>query len=157
MSDVIENQIQTGAEDAKGDPARNDAVVFSEKFIRNFPRSNKKIPISVMPFSLKTDPAHSHDIQSSFISPHGIEFQVSAEFKTGALLKIEIALPDYWIRKQKVVEYRRIDVPEKFRILAKVMKVDDVGKRGRKKHIIAQTVNLDAADEQVLRKFLEEG
>jgi hypothetical protein len=157
MSDNVENLVEKVADENGAGGARNEAVTFSEKFIRSFPRSNKKIPISVMPFSLKSDPAGSHDIQSMFISPHGIEFQAAAEFKTGTLLKIEIALPDFWTRKQKVVEYRRIDVPEKFRILAKVMKVDDVGKRGRKKHIIAQTVNLDAADEQVLRKFLEEG
>lgn len=157
MSDTQENIQATGNEEGGGAEARSEATAFSEKHIRSFPRSNKKIPISVMPFSLKSDPATSHSIQSLFISPHGIEFQAPAEYKDGALLKIEIALPDFWTRKQKVVEYRRIDVPEKFRILAKVIKVEDVGKRGRKKHFIAQTVNMDSSDEAVLRKYLEEG
>lgn len=157
MSDVIDGQNEATEENILNGPPRAEVVSFSEKFIRSFPRSNKKVPISVQPFSLKSDPSHSHDIQSLFISPHGIEFQAPVDYKEGIILKIEITLPDYWSRKQQVVEYRRIDTPNKFRILAKVVKVEDIGKRGRKKHIVAQTVNLDACDEQVLRRYLEEG
>ncbi len=138
-------------------PSKSDAELYSEKQIRSFPRANKKIPISVMRFSLKSDPGSNHDIHSLFISPHGIEFQAPVDYKEGAILKIEVTLPDYWTRKQRVVEYRRIDAPDTFRILAKVIRVEDVGKRGRKKHIIAQTVNLEPSDEEVLRRYLEEG
>ncbi len=157
MSELINSDNMNDADEASRIPAKSDAELFSERQIRSFPRSNKKVPISVSPFSLKSDPGLSHDIQSLFISPHGIEFQVPADFKDGALLKIEVTLPDFWTRKQRVVEYRRIDTPDTFRILAKVIRVEDIGKRGRKKHIIAQTVNLDPSDELVLRKYLEEG
>ena len=157
MSEFVPNEHQLASDDAATSPAKCEATAFSEKFIKSFPRSQIKVPISVSPFSLKTDETNSHNIQSMFISPHGIEFQAPGEFREGSLIKVDVALPDYWSRKQSVVEYRRVDVPQKFRILAKVLKVDGIGKRGKKKHVIAQTVNLDSADEQVLRGFLEEG
>ena len=157
MSEFIPNEHPLDLDDGATTSAKCEATAFSEKFIKSFPRSHKKVPISVSPFSLKTDETNSHNIQSMFISPHGIEFQAPGEFREGSLIKVDIALPDYWSRKQSLVEYRRIDVPKRFRILAKVLKVDGIGKRGKKKHVIAQTVNLDSADEQVLRGFLEEG
>jgi hypothetical protein len=138
-------------------PPADEARLFSEQHIRKFPRSNRKVSIQVSPFGLKNDPERSHDGMSLFISPAGIEFQASRDFKTGSLLRIEISIPDYWERKLRVVEYRRIDRPENFRILAKVIKVEDIGKRGKKKHVIAQTVNLEPCDEKVLRQYLEEG
>lgn len=157
MSGFVDSENMGDTDEGSSIPVKSDAELFSEKQIRSFPRSNKKVPISVAPFSLRTDPGHNHDVQSLFISPHGVEFQVPADYKEGALLKIEVTLPDFWTRKQRVVEYRRIDVPDTFRILAKVIRVEDIGKRGKKKHIIAQTVNLDPSDEQVLRRYLEEG
>lgn len=157
MSELTVSDNLNDSDEGSRIPAKSDAQLFSEKQIRSFPRANKKVPISVMPFSLKSDPGHSHDIHSLFISPHGIEFQAPADYKEGSLLKIEVTLPDFWTRKQRVVEYRRIDAPDTFRILAKVIRVEDIGKRGRKKQFIAQTVNLDPSDEQVLRKYLEEG
>jgi len=157
MSEFTDSDNLNETEDGSRIPPKSDAELFSERQIRSFPRANKKVPISVSPFSLKSDQGLAHDIHSLFISPHGIEFQAPGDFKEGALLKIEVTLPDFWTRKQRVVEYRRIDTPDTFRILAKVIRVEDIGKRGRKKHIIAQNVNLDPCDEQVLRKYLEEG
>lgn len=162
MSDVMQQDNNLPQEDrtAQGAPpaqAQDEALAFSQEFIRSFPRSNRKVTINVMPFGLKSDPGKAHEGTSLFISPHGIEFQAPREFKPGSLLKIEIAIPDYWERKMRVVEYRRIDRPENFRILAKVIKVEDIGKRGRKKHVIAQTVNLEPCDEKVLRTYLAEG
>lgn len=161
MSDVVQQDNSLPQEEhsnaATQAAPRDEAVAFSEEFIRSFPRSNRKVSISVMPFGLKGDPDKNHEGTSLFISPHGIEFQAARDFKAGSLLKIEITIPDYWERKMKVVEYRRIDRPENFRILAKVMKVEDIGKRGRKKHVIAQTVNLEPCDDKVLRAYLQEG
>jgi hypothetical protein len=135
----------------------DEGKTFSEQHIRSYPRSNRKVAIQVTPFGLRSDPDRSHDGVSLFISPAGIEFQASKEFKQGSLLRIEISIPDYWERKMRIVEYRRIDRPENFRILAKVIKIEDIGKRGKKKHVIAQTVNLEPCDEKVLRQYLEEG
>ena len=72
-------------------------------------------------------------------------------------MKIHINIPDYWERKQRFVDYRRIDTPGNFRILAKVVSSEEVGKRGKKRIILARTVNMDEVDEQVLKSFLQEG
>lgn len=137
--------------------AKDDVAEFREKFIRSFPKSSKKVPITVSQFSLKTDNEGSHSVVSQLISPHGMEFQVPVAWREGTLLKVEIAIPDFWERKQRVVEYKRVDTPENFRLLAKVIKVEDVGKRGKKKLIVAQTVNLEPADEEVLKQFIQFG
>ena len=74
----------------------------------------------------------------------------------GTLLKINVTLPDYWNLKQKFVDYGRVDTPGKFKVLAKVLKTEDIGIRGKKKLVLVQTVNIDEVDEQVLKSFLQE-
>ena len=113
--------------------------------------------IEVTPFGLKSNDKLLEKGRSTFISPHGLEFQGTKEYIEGTLLKIQVAIPDYWNRKEKFVEYSRIDNPERFRILAKVVKTENVGKRGKKKLVLAQTVNIDEIDEQVLKTFLQNG
>lgn len=131
---------------------------FDEDLIKKYPRSNRKIALDVMPYGLASlDAAVEAKAQSVHISPHGIEFQASKDYAQGTLLKIHVALPDYWNRKQRFVEYRRVDTPETFKILAKVVRTEDVGKRGKKKMVIVQVVNMDDVDEQVLKSFLQEG
>ena len=98
-----------------------------------------------------------HKAQSLFISPFGLEFQASRDYVAGTLLKIHVTLPDYWNRKQKFVDYQRIDQPNTFKILAKVVRTEDVGKRGKKKLVVVQTVNMDEVDEKVLKTYLQEG
>ena len=94
--------------------------------------------------------------QSVHISPYGLEFQVPDEYESGTLLKIDVTLPNYWNRKQQFVDYARIDTPKTFKILAKVVQSQEVGKRGKKKLVTAQTLNIDEVDEQVLREYLKE-
>jgi hypothetical protein len=130
---------------------------FNEDLIKKYPRANKKISLSFTTYSLAAEELSAESGLSTFISPHGIEFQAPKDYPMGTLLKIHVSLPDYWTRKQKFVEYRRIDSPERFKILAKVVKTEDVGKRGKKKLVTVQTVNMDEIDEQVLKSFLQEG
>lgn len=129
----------------------------NEDLIRKYPRSNKKIQLEVASYALVQGKESGEASQSIHISPYGIEFQATKEYAEGALLKIHVSLPDYWVRKQQFVDYRRIDAPGTFKILGKVVKSQDVGKRGKKKIITVQTVNMDEIDEKVLKSFLQEG
>jgi len=135
-----------------------DKEPFDEELVRNYPSSNKKIILSVKPYKLDGEETDSGEkATTTHISPYGLEFQIPAEYPQGTLLKINVKLPDYWGRKQRFVDYGRIDDPGTFKVLAKVIKSEDVGKRGRKKLVLAQTVNIDSVDEQVLKSFLQEG
>ena len=138
---VIPNVIETG---------------FNEELITKYPRANRKVTLDVKPYGLASNPDDSKT-QSLFISPYGLEFHATRDYPEGTLLKIHITLPDYWQRKQRFVEYRRIDTPDTFKILCKVVRTEDLGKRGKKKLVIAQTVNMDEVDEQVLKSYLQEG
>jgi hypothetical protein len=132
---------------------------FDTELVTKYPRSNRKISLEVRPYGLVHEqrPSSPEDKgQSVHISPHGIEFQGMREYPEGTLLKINVELPDYWARKQKFVEYSRIDSPGQFRVLAKVIRTEEIGKRGKKKKVIVQTVNIDEVDEKVLKSFLQE-
>jgi hypothetical protein len=135
----------------------NSKAGFNEDLIKKYPKSNKKISLDVMPYTIAEKDNPDHKAQSLFISPYGLEFQASRDYPAGTLLKIHVSLPDYWQRKQKLVDYRRIDQPDTFKILAKVVRTEDVGKRGKKKLVVVQTVNMDEVDEKVLKTYLQEG
>lgn len=130
---------------------------FDEDLIKKYPRSNRRIQLDVQPYSLLTQSSNEQKAHTLHISPHGLEFQTTKDYPQGSLLKIHVALPDYWNRKQRFVEYGRVDTPAAFKLLAKVVRSEDVGKRGKKKLIIVQTVNMDEIDEQVLKSYLQEG
>jgi len=140
----------------------DDDISISMRFdldlIRKYPRSNRKLSISVEKYGLDDRDTGSTDAnQSQFISPHGVEFRTSESFQEGALLKIHVTVPNYWSRKQKLVDYNRIDQPDTFRILAKVVECSEVGKRGKKRLVTCQTLVIDEVDEQVLKNFLQDG
>ncbi len=137
-------------------PAPAHPAGFDEDLIKKYPRSNRKITLDVMPYGLSAENPDAR-AQTVHISPHGMEFQASKDYPQGTLLKIHISLPDYWNRKQRFVEYRRVDTPETFKVLAKVVRTEDIGKRGKKKLVVVQTVNMDEVDEQVLKSFLQDG
>lgn len=130
--------------------------LFNEDLIKKYPRANRKISVDVAAYGLLREGDEAKTL-TTFISPYGMEFQAAKDYAPGTLLKIQISLPDYWTRKMKFVEYRRIDTPETFRVLAKVVRSEDIGKRGKKKLIVVQTVNMDDVDEKVLKTFLQEG
>lgn len=139
------------------DPSKNGFDVFDENLIKKYPRSNRKITVEVQAYSLITDSGGECKSQTSYISPYGMEFQLSKDYTPGTLLKILVSLPDYWSRKQRLVDYNRIDTPHSFRVLAKVVKTEDIGKRGKKKIVLVQTVNMDEVDELVLKNYLQDG
>jgi hypothetical protein len=134
----------------------NNPLGFNEDLIKKYPKANKKITLDVMPYTITDKNSADHKAQSSFISPFGLEFQATRDYPAGTLLKIHVTLPDYWNRKQKLVDYQRIDQPDTFKILAKVVRTEDVGKRGKKKLVVVQTVNMDEVDEKVLKTYLQE-
>lgn len=140
---------------------------FDIELVKGYPRANRKIGLEVSLYGLTPDldqvsiemvnPQYLGEKgHTTFISPFGLEFQVPKNYPDGTLLKINVSLPDYWVRKQRFVEYSRIDTPDEFKILAKVVKTEDIGKRGKRKLILCQTVNIDEVDEQVLKSYLQE-
>ena len=149
MSEELETQTEASSS--------NETSPFDADLIRKYPKANKKLGLCIEKFGIRDVEAKENNGQSQFISPHGVEFKSSENFPEGCLLKIHISLPDYWTRKQKFVDYARVDTPNDFRILAKVMKCEDVGKRGRKKIVICQTLVIDEVDQQVLKTYLQEG
>ena len=135
---------------------------FDFDLIRKYPKANKKLSIQVAPYSIKLHSStelEKEDNKSvtSFVSPYGLEFQTPNSYQEGTLLKIEVSIPQYWARKKELVAYNRIDAPGKFALLAKVVATEEIGKRGKKKNIVVQTVNIDEVDEQVLKHFLKDG
>ncbi len=139
----------------------NEKIDFNEEIIKSYPHAERKVSVEIGPYSLlqdfdpETNKARQK-AQTTYISPHGMEFQANKDYPQGTLLKIAVVLPDYWNRKKKFVEYNRIDSPDNFKILARVVASQDIGKRGKKKLITVQTVNIDEVDEKVLKAFLNE-
>lgn len=132
---------------------------FDVSLVKGYPKANRKLSIVIDQYSLSSSVDKSSSTYRSvttFISPHGLEFFGHANHPKGSLLKIAINIPDFWPRKKKLVNYSRIDTPGTFHILAKVIDSQDVGKRRKKRAIIAKVVNIDEVDEEVLRSFLDE-
>ena len=130
---------------------------FDADLIRKYPKSNRKITLEVGRYGIQEQGVSDEKGTSQHISPYGVEFKTSKDFEEGQLLKIQVSVPDYWNRKQQFVNYGRVDAPAQFKILAKVIKTEEVGKRGKKRLITAQTLIIDEVDEQVLKKYLQEG
>lgn len=130
--------------------------LFNEDLVKKYPRSNRRLSLAVARYGLTAE-LNQDDAQTVHISPYGIQFRATEPYEEGQLLKIHINLPDYWERKQRFVDYSRIDTPGNFKILAKVVSTEEVGKRGKKRIVLARTVNMDEVDEQVLKAFLQEG
>jgi hypothetical protein len=138
-----------------------ESTGFDPELVRGYPKANRRIQLAVRPYSIAIEgempPKGNEKAHTTFISPHGLEFQIPADYAHGTLLKIDVNIPDFWSRKQQFVDYSRIDSPQQFKILAKVVHIEEIGKRGRRKLVLAQTVNIDEVDEQVLKAFLQEG
>ena len=130
---------------------------FDTALIKKYPRSNRKVQINFGAYSLLSNEDSMEATQSIHISPAGLEFQSQQPLPEGTLLKIHVNIPNYWQRKRRFVEYRRVDQPERFSILAKVIQSEDIGRRGKKKLVTVQTVSIDETDELVLKSYLQEG
>lgn len=161
MSNTVESIVlldqSTSVTDEAPKTDENLVRGFDTSLIKKYPRSNRKVSINYGAYSLMTDEDSMDATQSIHISPAGIEFQSAKAFQEGTLLRILVNIPDYWQRKRRFVEYRRIDQPARFSILAKVVRSEDLGRRGKKKMVTVQTVSIDETDEMVLKSFLQEG
>ena len=133
----------------------NEVVEIAD-MICKYPRSNRRLSLGVVQYGIsgEEEPPKGTTVH---ISPHGIQFRSPQHYDPGTLLKIHVTIPDYWARKQRYVDYGRIDSPGTFKILAKVVSSEDIGKRGKRKMVMARTVNMDDVDERVLKSFLQEG
>ena len=129
---------------------------FDVELINKYPRSNRRLSVNIARYGISIDNKEESG-QTVHISPHGIQFRSVDNFSEGDLLKVHVNLPNYWERKQRFVDYGRIDTPNDLKILVKVVSSEEIGKRGKKKMIICRTVNMDQVDEQVLKAFLQEG
>ncbi len=126
--------------------------VFDERMIKA--TAERRLPLEISAYSLdQQETVKSH---STHLTMHGIEFASSSDYVRGTLLRINVFLPDFWQRKRKLVNYHRVEPPEHFRILAKVVKTDVPCRKSRKKLVLAQTVNMDEIDEKVLSSWLLE-
>lgn len=142
---------------AETTPSGSNSLKFDASLIKKYPRSSRKVSMRYGTYSISSDDSTLESTQSMHISPHGIEFQTTACYSPGTLLRIHLDIPDYWQRKLRFVQYRRIDQPARFPILAKVVTVEEVGRRGKKKIVTVQTVSIDETDELVLKSYLQEG
>ena len=115
-----------------------------KKLVKDYPESNRRIPLEISAYGI--DNEENNKCYSVHLSPHGIEFSSSSDYSQGTLLRINVFLPDFWQRKRKLVDYHRVETPEHFRILAKVISSDVVSRKGKKKLILAQTANIDEID-----------
>ncbi|MBP6217443.1 MAG: hypothetical protein KA436_02525 [Oligoflexales bacterium] len=134
---------------------------FSIENIRTYPHSTRKVDLNISPYFSASIEKNKEELEfqkavSTCISPHGLEFLGLKTYPEGTLLKINISIPDYWKRKKQLVNYNRIDQPESFRILGRVIHVESEKRKGKKKAILVQTVNIDEIDEQILRLYLQE-
>ena len=128
---------------------------FRAELVREYPKADQKLELFVGPYDMRTD-SRDQKCHSIFISPYGLEFQTPQKFSEGTLIKVHIKIPSYWERKRKLVNYGRTDPPKDMKILAKVVEAEVVGKRVKKRVILAETVNIDAVDAQILDSFIRE-
>ncbi len=141
---------------AEKEQEESSVNLFNEDLVKKYPRSNRRLTVGVARYGITAE-SGEEDAQTVHISPFGMQLRVGNEYEEGDLLKIFINIPDYWERKRRLVDYSRIDTPDNFKILVKVVSSEEVGKRGKKKILLARTVNMDEIDEQVLKAFLQEG
>ena len=130
-------------------------TIFDPKQIYDYPNAERKVQMIVGRVDMKQNTKYSSEkVHSTFLSPFGIEFKGSPEIQVGMLLKVQIIIPDYWARMQRIVEYKRINTPEDFRVLIRVVETKRFGVRSRKRIIVSKVVNIDPIDKRVLSEYL---
>ncbi len=114
----------------------------------------KKIPMKFCEYKISNTPNKMLLTESIGISTKGMLFQSLTEFKKGSLLRIWVELPDYWSRKSKIVEYRHTEAPTFFQVLARVLSVEEILKRGTRYQILCENLTIDNVDETILDEYL---
>jgi hypothetical protein len=114
----------------------------------------KKIPLKFCEYKISNVAHKMLRTESIGISTKGILFLSLSEFKKGNLLRVWIEIPDYWMRKSRIVEYRHTDAPIYFQVLSRVLTSEEILKRGTKYQILCEILSLDPVDESVLVEYL---
>ena len=117
---------------------------------------NKKIRIQAKPYGINVNEDWVVKTQTLRFDLNHLEFIANRPFSLGSLLKIYLEIPNYWDRKKNLVSYNRIDNPQGMKVLAKVVKSESLTKRGKKKMILTQNVNIDEVDQYILKTYLDE-
>jgi hypothetical protein len=88
------------------------------------------------------------------IACEGIQFTSPVAFEPGSILRVWIEIPDFWTKKSRHVGYKHTDAPSWFQMLARTIRCEELNKRGSKFQLICESVNMDPADQNVLREYL---
>lgn len=131
---------------------------FNIDLIKNYPKSNKRIPLyvdyyKVRSFLTANAQLEQSNTQTMYISPYGLEFKTETKYEEGDLLKVDVFIPSYWSRKKKLVEYDYLanEEPRSFRILGRVVSRNTSGKR----YIIdLETLVIDDLDKEILTNYI---
>jgi len=129
---------------------------FSDDFIVNYPKSKKKVYLNIKNFNINESTIKQTKTFSTYISPYGIQFKVKENYENDTLLKIYINIPKYWSLKQQFVQYNRVDFPENFYILGKVIQCREIGKRNKLRLITVKIIIMDDIDAKALKFYLHE-
>jgi hypothetical protein len=145
----IEEINQTG----KGN-ANKSSFELSHLSLFDLKLVTKKIPLKYCEYKISNLPEKMLSAESIAISPKGVLFCSSFEFKKGALLRVWVEIPDYWSRKSRMVEYRHTEAPTYFQILCRMLSVEENIKKFLKFQILSEILSLDPVDEAVLEDYL---
>ena len=153
----LEEIIQVETEQVIIADVEEERPSFDHDLVLKYPKANRRLSVEVSQYGLNLHADDRPSGTTTFISPHGLQFKSPENYPEGTLLKIHVTIPDYWERKRRFVDYNRIDVPQNFKLLAKVVYSEQLGKRGKKAMVLCRTVNMEEADEMVLKSYLQEG
>lgn len=133
---------------------------FEDQKIKGYPQSKKKVTLKIKQFNIRTIASQKSKntlkTQSNHISPYGMTFHSSAEYNEGDILKIYVAIPNYWQKKLHFINYTRINTPKSFPVIGRVINKSMTNQRKNKNCFSVQTLSMDDTDEKVLRGYLEE-
>jgi len=88
------------------------------------------------------------------VSSAGLTFLSTRAFELGSLIRIYVELPEFWQRKSSLVQYAQTEIPTYFQILARLVKIYELGNTGTLFQFLGETVNIDSIDKQVLENYL---
>lgn len=128
---------------------------FDTRLIKDYPNSHKNIYMQIGDYSL-IEGSSMVKVKTNHISPHGFELATIKDYSVGSIVKLNIKIPDYWSRKQRFVDYGRIDKPKEFYVIGRVVDVDKNQGQNRRKNLTIQVVNIDETDQEVLKSFISE-
>ncbi len=158
--EILNTDLRSGTETENNESGSEDIIPqVNVDLIRNYPKSNKRVPLYVDYYkvdSFLTDNCciERSNTQSTHISPHGVEFKTEVKYNVGDLLKMDVFVPNYWNRKKKLVEYDYLSniEPLSFKILGRVI---ERIQSGNKFLVTLETLVIDDLDREILTSFIK--